>query len=63
VTNVTEGRKRRAAAGSGTGFYGARADPSVRSAHLNTDGRMLSQERHFGQRQNQPTLCMPQSSH
>src|SRR2546425_10571996 len=29
---------------------------SVRSAHLKTAGRMLSQERHFGQRQYQPTL-------
>ena len=36
---------------------------SVRSAHLKTAGRMLSQERHFGQRQYQPTLCRPQSSH
>src|ERR1700738_4320186 len=36
---------------------------SVRSAHLKTAGRMLSQERHFGQRQYQPTLLSPQSSH
>src|SRR5206468_7950694 len=36
---------------------------SVRSAHLKTAGRMLSQERHLGQRQYQPTLLSPQSSH
>src|SRR6266850_6883337 len=37
--------------------------PSVRSAHLKTAGRMLSHERHLGQCQYQPTLCSPQSSH
>jgi hypothetical protein len=36
---------------------------SLFSAHLKTAGRMLSQERHFGQRQYQPTLRRPQSSH
>src|SRR5215469_14636480 len=36
---------------------------SLFAAHLNTAGRMLSQERHFGQRQYQPTLRRPQSSH
>ncbi len=41
----------------------APAGRSVRSAHLKTEGRMLSQERHFGQRQYQPTLWSPQSSH
>jgi hypothetical protein len=29
---------------------------SLRSAHLNTAGRNVSHERHFGQRQYQPTL-------
>ncbi len=33
------------------------------SAHLNTDGRMLSHDRHLGQHQNHPTLFRPQSSH
>src|SRR6185437_8931773 len=36
---------------------------SLFSAHLKTAGRMLSQERHLGQRQYQPTLSSPQSSH
>src|SRR5581483_9212041 len=40
-----------------------RHDSPARSAHLNTDGCMLSHERHFGQRQYQPTLSRPQSSH
>ena len=44
-------------------LHDARTAWSVRSAHLNTAGHMLSQERHFGQRQYQPTLFKPQSSH
>jgi len=34
----------------------------IRSAHVNTAGRMLSHDLHFGQRQYQPMLCSPQSS-
>src|SRR5579864_2688696 len=37
----------------------ARTAWSARSAHLKTHGRMLSQERHFGQRQYQPMLLSP----
>ncbi len=34
-----------------------------RSAHLKTAGRNVSHDRHFGQRQYQPTLFSPHSSH
>jgi hypothetical protein len=44
-------------------LHDARTEWSARSAHLNTAGHMLSQERHFGQRQYQPTLFNPHSSH
>ena len=37
-------------------IYMALAASSVRSAHLKTAGRMLSQERHLGQCQYHPTL-------
>src|SRR5581483_3453967 len=49
--------RKRHAAGHGN------ARSSLFSAHLNTAGRMLSHERHLGQRQYQPTLSKPQSSH
>ena len=38
-------------------------DTEIRSAHLKTAGCIVSQERHLGHRQYQPTLCSPHSSH